>query len=166
LIGLGYQRYDHRGTSDKTEQNGSFSATLAGSNLIISHHDMPSKTQHKGSVGEHLVAKWLQEKGYLLLQSNYRYLKAEIDLIMIQPPQRGGPVGDLVFIEVKWRRHADFAPPEAAVTLAKQRRLIQAAAAFMRERGLEASCCQFDVIALTGEGASLSIEHYESAFLG
>jgi len=126
---------------------------------------MPSHTQLKGAAGERMVATWLKEKGYQILQANYRYQKAEIDLVAFLPTTRIGCAGELVFVEVKWRRHARFALPERAVTRGKQRLLVQAASAFIRERNLVGISCRFDVITLVGEGAALQIEHYESAFI-
>jgi len=127
---------------------------------------MPSHKQQKGAAGENLAAAMLEKKGYVIMERNYRFLKAEVDLIAFLPAKDYTRGGDLVFVEVKWRRNADFATPEAAVSEAKKRNLLNAAEAFLHERKLEGTPCRFDVVAITGEGSSLDILHIESAFIG
>lgn len=127
---------------------------------------MPSPKQQKGAAGEELAATMLEGKGYVILERNYRFLKAEVDLIAFLPAKDYTRGGDLVFVEVKWRRDATFASPESAVSSAKQRNLLNAAEAFLHERKLEGTPCRFDVVAITGEGNNLDIVHLESAFTG
>lgn len=125
---------------------------------------MPSFRQSKGANGEAIAARLLQERGYRVLERNYRFKKAEIDLIASLPTKDAEHEHLLIFVEVKWRRNADFAAPESAVNLAKRRRLVLAAEAFLRDRKLEHSICRFDIVALTGDGRGLQIDHIESAF--
>ncbi|MDE2995658.1 MAG: hypothetical protein OXT73_02805 [Bacteroidota bacterium] len=44
--------------------------------------------------------------------------------------------------------------------------MLLAAEAFLHERNLEGTACRFDIVAITGEGSSLEMEHIESAFVG
>ena len=127
--------------------------------------NMPSPKQIKGARGEALAAAMLEEKGYVILERNFRFMKAEVDLIAFLPTPDYTRGGDLVFIEVKWRRDSDFAVPESAVNALKKRLMIQAAEAFLHERKLEGTPCRFDVVAITGEGPKVEIEHIESAFI-
>ena len=122
--------------------------------------------QTKGQAGEDLAAAWLETQGYVILERNYRFMKAEVDLIAFLPAKEYERGGDLVFVEVKWRRSGAFSAPEAAVGKDKQRNLLMAAEAFLHERKLEGTPCRFDIMALTDEGASLEIEHIPSAFVG
>jgi len=126
---------------------------------------MPAPKQQKGAAGEDIAARYLEQKGYVILERNYRFMKAEMDLIAFLPASDYERGGDLVFIEVKWRQDAAFAAPEAAVGAAKRRNLTMAAEAFLHERKLEGTPCRFDIIAIVGSGASLDIEHLESAFV-
>ncbi len=126
---------------------------------------MPSQKQIKGAKGESLATAMLEEKGYVILERNFRFMKAEVDLIAFLPASDYSRGGDLVFIEVKWRRDSDFATPESAVNALKKRLMIQAAEAFLHERKLEGTPCRFDVVAISGEGPNLEIEHLESAFI-
>ncbi|MDA0873757.1 MAG: YraN family protein [Bacteroidetes bacterium] len=122
--------------------------------------------QIKGQAGEDLAAAWLEKQGYMILERNYRFMQAEVDLVAFLPARDYERGGDLVFVEVKWRRKGTFAPPEAAVGRDKQRNLLMAAEAFLHERKLEGTPCRFDIVAITGEGSSLEIEHIPSAFVG
>lgn len=125
---------------------------------------MPSPTQKKGAAGEDLAAKHLEEKGYVIMERNYRFLKAEVDLIAFLPASDYSRGGDLVFVEVKWRQNAEFASPESAIDASKRRNMIMAAEAFLHERKLEGTPCRFDVVAIQGSGPNLEVEHVESAF--
>ena len=127
---------------------------------------MSSTNQIKGKAGEDIAAAHLEAAGYMILERNYRFMKAEVDLIAFLPAREYERGGDLVFVEVKWRRDGSFSAPEAAVGADKQRNLLFAAEAFLHERKLEGTPCRFDIVAITGEGSSLEIEHIESAFTG
>lgn len=110
-----------------------------------------------GKAGEELAASWMAAQGYRVLQRNWRYRRAEIDLIVEKE-------GILVFVEVKTRRSADFGTPESFVTTRKVRFMAEAASVFMEEYGHEGEL-RFDVIAvlmLPGEAAQVS--HFEDAF--
>jgi len=115
-------------------------------------------------MGEATAARFLEQKGYVVLERNYRFLKAEVDLIAFLPDAPSNSEGEVVFVEVKWRASSTFASPEAAVGHDKRRLLVMAAEAFLRKRGMEGTHCRFDVVAITGYGSRLHIEHYESAF--
>ena len=125
---------------------------------------MPSPRQEKGAAGEAIAARFLEERGYMIMERNYRFMKAEVDLIAFLPAKQYERGGDLVFVEVKWRADDSFAAPEAAVDDAKRQKMIMAAEAFLHERKLEGTPCRFDVVAILGSGDDLRVEHFESAF--
>lgn len=58
-----------------------------------------------------------------------------------------------VFVEVRYRRNADFGDAAASVTRRKQQRLLHAAAVWLAQRGasFETADCRFDVVAMTGD---------------
>lgn len=76
-----------------------------------------------GKKGEQLAAIWLQQQGYTILHSNWRYLQFELDVIATRD-------NILHFIEVKTRTSLDFGMPEEGVTRLKIRHLIRAGAAY------------------------------------
>ena len=74
-----------------------------------------------GRTGEAVAARYYQKQGCELVAHNYRTQMGEIDLILREPD------GTLVLCEVKTRSPDPLAAPAAAVTSAKQRRLIRTA---------------------------------------
>ena len=78
----------------------------------------------KGAMGEILAARFLRDKGYGILSSNYRCRFGEIDIIASDKHY-------LVFVEVKTRREDSRYLPREAVTITKQRKLLQPAAMYM-----------------------------------
>jgi putative endonuclease len=67
-----------------------------------------------GNQGELLARKYLEEQGYEILDENWRFRKAEIDLIAYRNPI-------IIFVEVKARENNRFAEPEDFVSKAKQK---------------------------------------------
>lgn len=112
-----------------------------------------------GKTGEALAATYLQAKGYTIVCLNWRYGKAEIDIIAQTA------LGMYVFVEVKTRRSQHLGYPEQAVTLAKQRLLLQAASAYIEMNNI-AGNVRFDVIAITLYAHETEIYHIEDAFFG
>ena len=82
-------------------------------------------TTTKGLAGEVLAARFLREKGYTILSSNYHSRFGEIDIIANEGPY-------IVFVEVKARSEGSIILPREAVTLEKQRKLLRTASQYMR----------------------------------
>lgn len=92
----------------------------------------------KGAIGEVTAARFLRDKGYTILSSNYRCRQGEIDIIA----SKGG---FLVFVEVKTRKQDSLYTPREAVTVAKQKRIIQTAAIYLSKFPTELQP-RFDVV--------------------
>ncbi|HEV7782266.1 MAG TPA: YraN family protein [Chitinophagaceae bacterium] len=73
-----------------------------------------------GKQGEELGASWLEEKGYTILDRNWRYGQLEIDIIAAKGKF-------LYFIEIKTRNFSRYGHPEDSVTKKKFRKLKKAA---------------------------------------
>lgn len=102
-----------------------------------------------GSRYEQKAAAYLAERGYRILEKNYRCRMGEIDLIA-----RDNVF--YVFIEVKYRKNADKGYPEEAVNWQKQRRIRQAAQYYLMSRHLTADTpCRFDVVSILDEKITL-----------
>lgn len=110
----------------------------------------------RGIEGERLAQVYLEKKGYLLLERNYRAARCEIDLVM----QDGETT---VFVEVKARSSTFFGLGREAVTKKKQQNLVKAATAYAADHGLLEASLRFDVaeVALP----SGRVTHIENAFL-
>ncbi|NNF02957.1 MAG: YraN family protein [Rhodothermales bacterium] len=126
---------------------------------------MPSTRQKIGDAGESIAAAYLEQHGYMILERKYRFMKSEVDLVAFLPHREYERGGDLVFIEVKWRRSASWGHPEESVDDDKRRHMVRAARAFLHERKLEGTPCRFDVVAIEGRPPDVDIRHIESAFV-
>jgi putative endonuclease len=71
-----------------------------------------------GQEGEERAAQFLVQKGYRILERNYRTRSGEIDLIALHKDE-------VVFVEVKTRTSDAFGAPELAVNPRKQGRMIR-----------------------------------------
>jgi putative endonuclease len=119
-------------------------------NIVSQHLEL-------GKQGEKMALDYLLAAGYLPLALNWRYGRAEVDIIAEKEEE-------WVFIEVKTRRGVKWGTPELAVHKAKQTRMLAAATAYTEERGYEGAV-RFDIIAICWpEGGFPELEHYEDVF--
>ena len=115
-----------------------------------------------GKRGEDAAAAYLEEQGWRVMDRNYRYEHAEIDLACFEPAEEGG---EIVIVEVKTRTGRGFGRPEEAVTPQKQRHVTRATTAYLHERHLENARVRFDVVGVLIEpGREPQIEHFRDAF--
>ncbi len=112
-----------------------------------------------GKRGEEEAARFLQKRGFAILDRNVRTRFGEIDLVA-----RDGKV--LVFVEVKALRERGGDPPQAAVGQSKQRRLGQLAQHYLKWKRLGEVSCRFDVVAVTLDGRDrvTALRHFPAAF--
>ena len=111
--------------------------------------------QQFGQLGEDIAAKYLEQKGYTILERNYRFGKVELDIICEYKEE-------VIFVEVKTRTSDVMAYPERAVGKSKQRNIRLAAEQFMDDHNRKGSV-RFDIIAVV-KGDKFEIEHIEDAF--
>ena len=78
-----------------------------------------------GKSGEALIAEYLTQKGYSIIDRNWRIKGGEIDLIASSPD------GVIVFVEVKTRSTQSFGHPLEAINSEKQARLMRLALAWL-----------------------------------
>jgi putative endonuclease len=110
-----------------------------------------------GKRGEDLAVDFLQLKGYKILERNWRYRHAEIDIIAMLDEK-------LIFIEVKTRSTDVFGSPEGFVNSKKQDLVAKAAGAYILKINHD-WLIRYDVIAiLLYPDETYSIEHFEDAF--
>ena len=109
-----------------------------------------------GRRGERIAAVWLKSKGYRILDRNYRFGKAEIDLLA-----RKGNV--LAVVEVKMRGTGQWDPLSVSVDSRKRERLISAADHYVMENDLDVEV-RFDIIHIIYHHNRHMLEHLEGAF--
>jgi len=108
---------------------------------------MTLKKKELGANGEEIAVSYLKNRGYRILERNYRIRLGEIDIIAEQGE-------DLVFIEVKTRSDTLFGSPFDSVTLSKQRQLSKVALAYISKRGCHDRPARFDVVGVRLKGVN------------
>ena len=109
-----------------------------------------------GKEGEDAACTYLESKGYVILNRNWRWRKLELDIVAEHQH-------NLIVIEVKTRRNDLFGNPEEAVTDAKIRHIIRATDAYIKKFRIDLPI-RFDIISVTGTTPPFHIEHIEDAF--
>ncbi len=109
-----------------------------------------------GKRGEELAVQFLQELGYTILETNWRNNKFEIDIVAQDK-------NELVIVEVKTRGTAFFGNPEEAVTMVKQKHLINGAECYVEQNEIDLDC-RFDVISIIIDEDNQQINHIIEAF--
>lgn len=107
-----------------------------------------------GMRAEMLAATFLQQRGLVVTERNYRVRGGEIDLVC-----HAGRT--LVFVEVRLRRRNDFGGAAASITASKRRRLLLAARHYLARR--PDTPCRFDCI-LMDELSESAIDWVQNAF--
>jgi putative endonuclease len=110
-----------------------------------------------GRRGEDLAAAFLLEKGYRLLERNWRTRAGEIDIICEDN-------GVIVFCEVKARRSKRCGTGAESVNHRKQIKLVQIATRYLQKNGKLESRCRFDVLEIDLEMGKEAVRHIENAF--
>lgn len=107
-----------------------------------------------GTAYEEQAVLFLQEKGYVILERNYRCRTGEIDIVA-----RDGEY--VVFVEVKYRSLGAFGSPEEAVDYRKQRVISRIALTYLLNHGCNTDVpVRFDVVSIEGK----RLRHYRNAF--
>lgn len=110
-----------------------------------------------GKLGEDMAVDFLLRKGYTLLDRNFVYQKAEID-ILVQKDE-----GTLVVVEVKTRNSSAFGDPQDFVSKGKIKLLVKAAHEYVLANDLKVEV-RFDIISVLKNKKTEVIEHFENAF--
>ena len=109
-----------------------------------------------GKLGEELAVEFLRKNGYEILETNWTFQKAEIDVIAKKE-------NTLAIVEVKTRSSLDFGLPQDFVKPKKIQLLVKAVNEYVVSNNLEVEV-RFDIIAIYKEGKSFAIEHLVDAF--
>ena len=94
-----------------------------------------------GDFGESEAIRFLKNKGYEIISTNYRCKYGEIDIIAKDDYQ-------IVFIEVRTKKGRAFGIPEESVSPRKQSKMVSSAQAYIQEKRLENSDWRIDVVAI------------------
>ncbi len=105
-----------------------------------------------GIEGENRAVSHLESLGFEILERNYRYKRAEIDIIAMKSNL-------LLFVEVKARKNNHFGNPEEFVSNSQKKLIIEAADDYIHAINWQKNI-RYDIIAITGK----ELEHFKDAF--
>jgi putative endonuclease len=109
-----------------------------------------------GQKGEILAADYLKNKGYTILETNWRFKNLEADII-------ASKADTIIIAEVKTRSSNFFGEPETFVNRQKQKNLVKAAHEYIERNGLEQEV-RFDIISIVMNSSGNTVNHIEAAF--
>jgi putative endonuclease len=109
-----------------------------------------------GKLGEEKAVEFLQGKGYEILETNWRFQKAEVDIIAKLE-------STIVIVEVKTRSSLEFGLPQDFIKNKKIQLLIKAVDTYVCKNDLDGEV-RFDIIAIHKDDKSFVIEHIIDAF--
>ena len=109
-----------------------------------------------GKIGEQMTAKYLTDKGSIILEHNYRRGHLEIDLIALDEDE-------LVIVEVKSRAYDNILQPEDAVDHKKRLALIRLANEYVKTHGRKENV-RFDIVTVVSKEGGAEIKHLKNAY--
>ena len=112
-----------------------------------------------GTYGENLALKHLTNKGYKILEMNYRSKYGEIDIISFYNNL-------IVFVEVKSRYTNSFGSPMESVTYYKQKQIIKLSQIYLLCKKYHNYNVRYDIIEIifNNTNASFKLNHIKDAF--
>ncbi len=109
-----------------------------------------------GKKGEQLAVDFLLNKEYSILEQNYRFDKAEVDIIAQKEDV-------LAIVEVKTRSTTDFGNPQDFVKPKQIQNLVKAVNEYVIVNDLDVEI-RFDIIAIVKKDNNYEVEHLKDAF--
>src|SRR5690606_12725295 len=121
--------------------------------------NLPVMADHNelGKIGEEIAVEYLIEQGYSILERNYKFDRAEVDIIAQKTPE------ELVVIEVKTRNSDYFGDPQTFVTPRKIQQIVKVADEYVVSNDLDVEV-RFDIIAILKNNKEEKLDHFENAF--
>lgn len=113
--------------------------------------------QDLGRYGEDQAASYLQDRGYEIIDRNWRSPVGEIDLVARDKER-------LVFVEVKTRNGAGFGHPFEAITAKKVARMRRMVAEWCLAKQISGLKVRLDAVAVLITGGRVHIEHLKEVF--
>lgn len=109
-----------------------------------------------GKKGEKLAKQMLINKGFKILETNWRHDKDEIDIIAADGDE-------IVIVEVKTRSTDFFGNPEDSVDSKKENYLIRATESYLEVNNIDIDT-RFDIVAIVLNSKETKIHHIIDAF--
>lgn len=111
-----------------------------------------------GNIGEDIVAKYLEEKGYKIIERNFRCRLGEIDIIAQDKEE-------IVFVEVKTRKILSYGNPADSVNEPKQKHIYKVAEYYLLINNKSDDFTRIDVIEVYLTNSLYKINHIKNAII-
>lgn len=109
-----------------------------------------------GKVGEDIAVRYLQEKGYIIIERNFDCKQGEIDVIAKDNKE-------IVFVEVKTRTNKNYGKPKEAVNKIKKKHIYRSAEYYIYLKHIEDRPVRIDVIEVYKKGEKYILNHIKQA---
>ena len=109
-----------------------------------------------GRLGESLAVDYLLKNNYVILERNWRFQKAEIDIIAKKE-------GQIIIVEVKTRNSNFFGDPQSFVGQEKIKLLVKAANQYLGSNNIHLEA-RFDILSIIKNKSTQEITHFKDAF--
>ena len=109
-----------------------------------------------GKIGEDIAVKYLQEKGYQIIERNFECRQGEIDIIAKDKEE-------IVFVEVKTRTNENYGKPKEAVDKTKKKHIYKSAEYYVCLKHLENQPIRIDVIEIYIKQEKYLLNHIKQA---
>jgi len=115
--------------------------------------------QQLGQYGEDKACSYLESLNYKIIERNFRCRQGEIDIIAKDLIKN-----ELVFVEVKTRLSFNYGTPSQAVTLIKQRHILNVAKYYLYKNSINNTFVRFDIIEVFVKELKFKINHIKQIF--
>ena len=124
---------------------------------------MLTDRQNLGIRGESIAARWLESRGWAIIDRRFRSGHRDIDLVAARSGEDG--VGRVVaFVEVRTRLSTDFGTPAETVGWKKQKELARSARAWLASNRRSGDEYRFDVVGVVVGDGRVRIQYVPNAF--
>ena len=124
---------------------------------MVLYFSKMSEHYELGKKGEQLAVDYLTKEGYKIEERNWRFQKAEIDIIASKQQT-------IISVEVKTRSSNDFGKPQDFVNSKKIKLMVLAMNEYVLMKNLDIEV-RFDIIAIIKIKEEFDINHIKDAFL-
>ncbi len=124
---------------------------------MVLYFSKMSEHYELGKKGEQLAVDYLTKEGYKIEERNWRFQKAEIDIIASKQQT-------IISVEVKTRSSKDFGDPQDFVNSKKIKLMVLAMNEYVLMKNLDIEV-RFDIIAITKIKEEFDLNHIKDAFL-
>lgn len=109
-----------------------------------------------GKQGEQIAVEFLSDKGYKILERNWRFKRSEVDIIALDGDE-------IVFVEVKTRHENYLVEPELTVSQKQQRSIINSANEYIITNDIDLDA-RFDIVSIVLSSQGKNVLHIDGAF--